>query len=293
MKKILLLVNPHSRSGEKSLEETVSQLEKSHHDIIELTPEERDFDPNDLIEKYKSDIECVMVGGGDGSVNRALPALVKTQIPLLVFPLGTANNLARTYSLPNTVPEALSLIDHGKVISVDLGVVNGIYFVNVAGLGLSTRINHQVPDWFKKYFGVFAFIFTAFQLARKARPFHATITADDKKVQSRSWQISVCNGKFYGSGLRIKDSASLVDEKLHCLSTEVEKWWHALSLIPSFFRGKYTKKDAVTLVSGKSILIETRTPLKIDVDGDIKTSTPAKFTVEPKILRLMVPAQSL
>lgn len=230
-----------------------------------------------------------MIGGGDGSVNKSLPALVKTQLPLLVFPLGTANNLARSFSLPNTVPESLELLDKGEVIFVDLGVVNDIYFVNVAGMGLSTEINHQVPKWFKRYFGVFAFIFTAFQLARKARPFTATITTDEKTVQSRSWQISVCNGKYYGSGLKIKDTATMTDEKLHCLSTEVVKWWHGLKLIPAFMKGKYSREDDVTLLSGKSILIETKRPHKVDVDGDIKTSTPAKFSVVPKKLRLIVP----
>lgn len=283
------MVNPHSRSGEKSFEETLSQLEKSDHDIIKLTEEERDFDPNDLIEKYRSEIECVMIGGGDGSVNRALPALVKTQLPLLVFPLGTANNLARTYSMPNTVPEALSLIDTGEVISVDLGTVNGIYFVNVAGLGLSTQVNHKVPSWFKRYFGVFAFIFTALQVARTARAFRATIKSDGKTVQSRSWQISVCNGKYYGSGLMIKDNASLVDEKLHCLSTEIQKWWQGFALIPALFKGKYTKDHAVTLITGKNITIETPKPIKIDVDGDIKTETPATFGVEPRVLRMIIP----
>jgi diacylglycerol kinase (ATP) len=290
MKTILVLINPHARSGERAYEDVISQLEKSAYDIIKLSPEERDIDPNLLIEKYRSRADCVLIGGGDGSVNQALPALVKTQLPLLVLPLGTANNLARTYALSGKVEEALILLAKGRVISVDLGTVNGIYFVNVAGMGLSTRVNHLVPAWFKRYFGVFAFIFTAFQVLRKARPFKAVITTETETIQSLSWQISVCNGRHYGSGLTIKDTASLVDNKLHCLSTEITNWWKTPLMIPAFFSGKFNSSHDVTLVAGRSIRVETKKPLKVDVDGDIKTMTPAEFKVLPRILRLIIPA---
>lgn len=288
MKNVLVLINSHARSGERAYQATLDEIEKSHHHIIKLTDDERDIDPNVLIEKYADKIDYVVVGGGDGSVNRALPALVKTQLPLLVLPLGTANNLARTYDITAKIDQLIELMDNGIVISVDLGTVNGIYFVNVAGMGLSTRVNRQVPKWFKKYFGVFAFIVTAFRVLRKARPFKATITADGKSFQSLSWQISVCNGRYYGSGLMIKDTASLVDEKLHCLSTEITNWWTSFLLIRSFFKGKYSRNDDITLVAGRKIVIATKHPLKIDVDGDIKTMTPAVFEVVPRILKLVI-----
>ena len=288
MKSILLLINRHSRTGESAIKSVLEQLEKSNHHIIKLTDDERDIDPNKLIEKYKDRTDCVVIGGGDGSVNRALPALVKTQIPLIVIPLGTANNLARTYELTANIEEVRFLLDHGITISVDLGRVNGIYFVNVAGLGVSTQVNHQVPSWFKRYFGVFAFIVTAFQVLRKARPFKATITADGKAIQSLSWQISVCNGKHYGSGLTIKDTASLVDNMLHCLSTEITNWWTSVFLIPAFFKGKYSRTDDVTLVAGTKITITTKRAIKIDVDGDVQTTTPAEFEVIPRILKLVI-----
>ncbi len=59
-----------------------------------------------MILKHQHDVDYVMVGGGDGSINLVLPTLIQTQIPLLLLPLGTANNLARTF----TLPKELSLI---------------------------------------------------------------------------------------------------------------------------------------------------------------------------------------
>lgn len=248
---------------------------------------------HDLIEQLKNQLDFVIIGGGDGSVNHVLPSLVKTQLPLLLIPLGTANNLARTYQIPYSIPEALNLMKSGRIREVDLGIINNIYFANVAGLGLSTEVNRKVTHWLKRHLGVFAFIITALQLGPKIRPFIADITCQGKKVKRISWQISICNGRHYGSGLTIQENASLEDGILHCLSTEVRKWWHSFFLFPALLTGRYKKEHDLTLLAGPEIHIETNRKLRIDVDGDIKTSTPASVRVLPRALKLVVPAQQM
>lgn len=289
MKKVLLLLNPKSRSGERAFDEAMNWLKTSGYEVLTSSPN-NESNVHDLIEQHKNQLDFVVVGGGDGSVNHVLPSLVKTHLPLVLIPLGTANNLARTYQIPNNVPEALSLLETGSVREVDLGVINNIYFANVAGLGLSTEVNRKVTHWLKKHLGVFAFILTALQLGPKIRPFIADISCGSKKIKSISWQISVCNGKHYGSGLTIQENASLEDGILHCLSTEVRRWWHSFKLFPALLTGRYRKDHDVTLLAGPEILIETNRKLRIDVDGDIKTSTPATIRVQPRALKLIVPA---
>ncbi len=89
--------------------------------------------------------------------------------------------------------------------------------------------------------------------------------------------------------MTIKHNASLEDSKLHCLSTEVKKWWKGLLLIKSFMTGRYKKEQDITLVSGREIKVETRRKFYIDVDGDIKTTTPAIFRVLSKSLKIIIP----
>lgn len=294
MKRVLLLINPNARTGATALEKVSEALRAEGHTIIELGEAERGDDPNKLILKYQKQIDVVMVGGGDGSVREALPALVETQIPLAIMPLGTANNLARTFNIPSDPVESSKLLEEGVKACVDLGMANGIFFVNVAGLGISTEINRKVSGWMKHHLGVLAFIITAFQLITRMNPFRAEIITDEgKPMFTKSWQISVCNGKHYGAGMVIKEDASLDDQKLHCLSTEVKKWWQGFFLIPSFMRGRYRQDQEVSLVEGREIRIETRRTFHVDVDGDIKTTTPVTFKVIPKILNLMIPKETL
>jgi YegS/Rv2252/BmrU family lipid kinase len=289
-KRVLLLINPKARNGSMLREEVVQKLKEMNCTILNEDTKENAYDPNEIILKHKDELDAVIIGGGDGSVNTSLPALKETRLPLLVIPLGTANNLARHYSIPSEIDKTLELLSRGKVIEVDLGEVNDILFVNVAGLGLSTEVNLRVSSKLKKHLGVLAFVITAAQLAPKLNPFRAVITTDKKiAVHTKSWQISVCNGKHYGAGMTIKHNATLDDGKLHLLSTEVKKWWNGLLLIKSFMTGHYKKDQEVTILSARELRIETRRKFSIDVDGDIKTTTPAIFRVLPKALRLIIP----
>jgi diacylglycerol kinase (ATP) len=290
MKKILLLINPKARNGQEAYESMQDKLISHGHAIIELSATERENDPNSLIRKYQPEISYVVIGGGDGSVNFSLPALIETNLPLVVYPLGTANNLARSLELAMDIDQIINLLETGVVKKIDLGVVNDIPFVNVAGLGLSTKVNINVSSEHKKRFGVLAFIWTAFKFMPYIRPFRAHILrSDGSEFISRSWQISVCNGKYYGAGMAIKDDASLLDENLHCLSTEIKNWWQVLSLAPAFFSGRYKHNHEVSLLQDKSFEIKTRKRYPIDVDGDVKTYTPAIFKILPKALSILVP----
>ena len=287
-KNVLLLVGKKSNSGQASLEAIERNLKEHGHKILNNTSDDEN-EPTKVILKHRS-ADVVIVGGGDGSVNVALPGLLETKIPLLVLPLGTANNLARSLNLPTDINECLMLLQTGVRTRIDVGLVNKIPFVNVAGLGLSTEINRKTPVPLKRKIGVMAFVLTGLRLIFQMNPFRATIKTDDGKVvHSKSWQISVCNGKHYGAGMVIKHDATHDDRKLHLLSTEVQHWWKFFTLMPSVIKGRYNKNQEITLLEAHSFTIETHRTLHVDVDGDIKTQTPLKLEVLPQAIEVIVP----
>ena len=44
--------------------------------------------------------DIIVVCGGDGSISSAAPAVIESGLPLGIIPAGTANDLARTLSIP-------------------------------------------------------------------------------------------------------------------------------------------------------------------------------------------------
>lgn len=203
--------------------------------------------------------------------------------------MGTANNLAATLKLPKELNDCLSLLKTGRVKQVDVGVANEIPFINLVGLGLSTRVNSHVDPRLKRWIGPFAFVITCFQVVRSMKPFSVKITWDNNVHLGRSWQVTVCNGRLYGNGLVIHEDATLTDRRLHVLSTEVRHWWKALFLIPSFIRGQFAEKDPVQQFEASVVRIETKRHKRVDIDGDIKTQTPLEIRVLPKALSIIVP----
>jgi diacylglycerol kinase family enzyme len=61
-----------------------------------------------------------------------------------------------------------------------------------------------------------------------------------------------------------------------------------LLLVTSFFTGHYRNKQDVTILSTEELKIQTRRKFYIDVEGDIKTTTPAAFRAIPKALKLFI-----
>lgn len=284
-----MFVNPRSREGQTSSEIVKKWLSERQFKI--LNP---DFDPhkqecNDLIYKYAGELHAVIVGGGDGSVNYCLRSLIKTKVPLLLIPLGTANNLARTLNIPAETIMALDLLEKGEIRQIDVGLINDIPFMNVIGLGLSTQVNRLTRGEHKKIWGVFAFIWMAFKIGLRMKPFRARIVCDGEAKVVRTLQISICNGRNYGSGLVIHKDADLNDQTLHGLSTEIKSFLHLIGLIPSLMWGRYGANQRVTPLIGKEMFIETRKPMHIDVDGDVQTKTPAKITILPQALNIFLP----
>jgi Sphingosine kinase and enzymes related to eukaryotic diacylglycerol kinase len=289
MKNILVFVNQNARQGQGCGEKIKAWLDENGFTVLNPDFNHKKDKISEVILKYRAQTPIVLVGGGDGSVNEALSGLMETQLPLLVIPLGTANNLARTLEIPKDYVKALELLNTGKITQIDVGLANDIPFVNVVGLGLSTQVNRLVRSEMKRWFGVLAFVFTAFKVALRMTPFKTMIEWDGGSHRAYSWQVTVCNGRNYGNGLVIHEDATLVDDTLHAVSTEVKKWWHAFAIIPSLLTGRFKPEQDVTIISGEKMVLKTARSMHVDVDGDIKTRTPLTLSVKSRALNIFVP----
>lgn len=286
-RRALLLVNRFSRRGQERFSEVVKQLQPDFH-LIEGNPEQpRQI--SDLIHQYRHQVDLVIVGGGDGTLNAAIEGLIDTQLPLGILPLGTANDLARTLEIPKSIPEACKIIANGKVKRIDVGKVNGKHFFNVASLGLSVQITQQVRRDLKRRWGVLAYAIAALQVIYRTRPFKAEICYLDRSIQVRTVQIAIGNGRYYGGGMVVDDDATIEDRKLDLYSLEIRQWWQIFPLIPAIMRGKQGNWPGVRTLKGQEIDIYTRRPYPINTDGEITTYTPAKFQLVPQALPVIVP----
>ncbi len=124
-----------------------------------------------------------------------------------MLPLGTANSFARTLGMPLDLDGAIEVIAHGRRKRIDLGVIDGDYFANVAALGLSPLIADTVPHGLKRYLGMVGYVIWAIRVAFRFRPFKLRVTLDDGTV-AKSWatEARIANGSFHG-GVELVEGA--------------------------------------------------------------------------------------
>ena len=285
----LVLLNPGARRVGESREQVTAALARMALDPV---VEEIAGDPTGVagqIGRRLGEVDRVVVAGGDGTLHQAVQGLVGTGLPLGLLPLGTANNLARTLGIPEALEQACEVAARGHRRRIDLGVVNDRYFFTTASLGLSVRITEELSGEAKRRWGPLAYGWTALRVLRRTRPFHADISWPGGSRRSRTVQIVVGNGRYYGAALPVVADAAIDDARLDLYTLEVRHWWKLLAIAPALRRGRQGGKSGVETVRATEFRIATRTARPIDVDGELGTHTPATLRVVPGALEVFTP----
>lgn len=287
-RRALLIVNSKSRSGEAQCRTAIERLKA--HDIEPFHVEcGRREDLSPLIVKNAHKVNCVVVGGGDGTINAAALGVIEAGLPLGILPLGTANDLARTLDIPFDLDGAADVIAAGKTRRIDLGLVNGEPFFNVASIGLSAELAQKLTRDIKRRWGRLGYALVAIKVLMQARPFRATIVSETESVHVRTLQIAVGNGRFYGGGNAVEKDAAIDDQHLDLYSLELEKAWKLALMAKSFRYGEHGAWDEVRAVRAKEFDIRTRRPRSVNADGEIVTQTPAHFSIKPCAVTVFAP----
>lgn len=87
---------------------------------------------------------AIVVFGGDGTLNRCLPALRECPIPIYVFPAGTVNDLAFQLGLEADWKQVVSMIDQARYRPVRVLEVNGCPFAVYGALGFGADMSRYM-----------------------------------------------------------------------------------------------------------------------------------------------------
>lgn len=233
--------------------------------------------------------DLVIVCGGDGSVSSAAVAAMESGLPLGIIPMGTANDLARTLGIPMDLSQAAEIIVRGEKRPVDVGMVNGHAFFNVASIGLSSDLAQSLDPVMKKRFGRLGYALAAMKVMARASHFSAVITEKGRRVDVKTYQIAVGNGRHYGGGNVVEETAEIDDGRLDLYSLEVTNLWKLALMMRSFRSGTHGAWGEVRTAKCTEFDIETKRPMPVNTDGEIVTSTPAHFKVHPKAISIFAP----
>ena len=148
--RMLLIVNPFATTVSGRLKNLVVYALRGRYDI-EAVETQR---PNHATELTRQAVgegfDLVVSFGGDGTLNEAANGLAGANLPLSILPGGSTNVVCRMLGIPTDVVDAtehlLQLADDLAPRRIDMGRVNGRYFIFSSGVGIDADVTRWVDD---------------------------------------------------------------------------------------------------------------------------------------------------
>jgi YegS/Rv2252/BmrU family lipid kinase len=235
----------------------------------------------------------VVSAGGDGTLVGVANALVHSQVPLGILPLGTGNRLARILSVPLKLDDAVQLLagDH-TVIEIDALKVGDRYFFSNVSVGMSPEIMKETKPAQKKRFGRLAYILTT---VKRSSLFHLrryTLTIDGQARRVRASEVLISNTKLLEKeDLLFGPPENLSDSQLEVYAVTAHTLGDYMQLVWDLFRRP--GQPAAMLYhweSQHSICIDAdRTPQLVQADGEVISHTPVEIQLVPKAIHVIMP----
>ncbi len=231
----------------------------------------------------------LLVAGGDGTVHEIVNLMMRghLDLPLGIIGSGTSNDFA-TYLGVNADLEAyLDTIVSGRLRRVDLGLVDGTYFINVASGGAMACIAHEVNVRIKNSLGKMAYYLKGIGDLPKFRYFPLKIEADGMHYELETFLFVIINSPVVGSMKNVARGVAVDDGKLDLLSIGKCSIPKLMSITADLIAGKpVSERENVLHVQAKSFCIESGIPVESDIDGECGPMLPLTIENVPRAVAI-------
>jgi diacylglycerol kinase (ATP) len=220
-------------------------------------------------------------------------------VELAVIPRGTGVDFVRTYSIPTKLDAAVEVALRGRTREIDAGSVayrawSGeaaeAWFVNAAGVGMSGAIAKRTNESSKALGGMAAYLWSTVAVFARWHNTEVRVSVDDEIRGGRMHEVVVANGRYLGGGMMLCPNAEPDDGLFDVLLIGDITKGDLVRTLPKIYRGKHLPHPKGELLRGAVVSVDSNEPLPIQLDGEQPGTTPVRFEVVPRALRLRVPA---
>ena len=233
----------------------------------------------------------VVAGGGDGTIAAVASALVDTETPLGVLPMGTLNHFAKDLGIPLDLEKAVQALFTGKVAQVDVGEVNGRIFLNNSSIGFYPRIVRERESQQRQGSGKWvAFAKAAAHIVQKSRKLHVALDDDQNQRQAYDTPfLFIGNNRYAVAGLEIGTRAALDGGKLWVCAAPDAGRFSLFLLVVQALLGFVRDADLAAFETDQTDVKTNRRHLHVATDGEVTLmQTPLHYRSRPGALRVVV-----
>ena len=239
----------------------------------------------------------IIAAGGDGTIGEAVNGLMQAAGqtneaigPLGIMPTGSANDAVYSLGLPTDLNEAAKVIASGKTKLMDMGVVNGKFFINNSAAGLEpyVTIKHEKIHWIK---GIARYLVAAVQGIMDKPDWYGEVTWDGGEYKGMLSLITIGNGRRTG-GFFMTPHADMFDGKLTLAFGYRSTRLGLFGALPRAFKegaGSYVEMDGMYELTATKISIKLNKPSPAHTDGELFPEWVQNFEYEilPQKLKIL------
>jgi diacylglycerol kinase (ATP) len=289
-REIVLLTNPTSGKGHGAAVAAMvrNRLEEAGSRVRSVTGRDAEEALALARAAVDTDVDSLVVVGGDGTVHLAAQALAGRGTRLGVIPTGTGNDAARHLGIPRGDPRAATDVVVGsRTRRIDLGRVGETYFVTVLAAGFDARVNERA-NAMRVPRGRLRYTLATFVELRVFAPLPYTLELDGRPRTVEAMLVAVGNGPSYGGGLRIAHGAWVGDGWLDVVVIKAMSRPALLRTFPTLRTGGHTAHPAYERHRVRSASVHTP-GIVAYADGERLGPLPVTVDVVPSALEVLVP----
>ena len=222
----------------------------------------------------------------------------RSGVEIAVIARGTGWDFARSLGLPRNIDRAIDVARSGETRTIDLGRATyrlwaggeaQSFFANVASAGMSGAIAQRANDSSKALGGKVSYLWATFAVFARWSSTEIHVTVDGETRQARMHDVIVANGPYVGGGMKIAPGAEPDDGTFDVLLIGDLTKGDLILTMPKIFRGTHLPHPKAELLRGAEVSVDADDRLPIELDGEQPGTTPARFEIVPRALRVRVP----
>ncbi len=238
---------------------------------------------------YRRGFRLFIACGGDGTVDAVANALAGTRAAMGIIPTGTRNNVALSLGIPMSIPGAVALLQEGRTVQVDMGLVTcgeaRRPFLEVCSVGLLSALFPAADDIQR---GNLARIGDLLAALVSSPPAEMRLVLDGTPlIYTHGHVVLVTNMPYLGPNYPIASADSFRNGLLEVLVfaklSKLEVFGAMVSSI-----GGVTEDPRIHRFQVHRAEIETNPPMPVMVDGTSLGTGPVKVSMQREALTVMV-----
>ena len=242
-------------------------------------------------------VGTIVAVGGDGTWGNVANAIIGSgaDVRLALLAAGTGNDFAKTLGAPaNDFAATARLVADGAERRVDVGQIEGRYFLNVTGFGFDIAVLEDIENirWLK---GDAVYLYSAVrQLFGYGGIDIDVASAVRTRGTVKHLMLIIANGKNFGGSFHIAPAASVTDGQLDAIAIAVAPPFRRMRLFGAATKGTHVTLGEVRTEQAPSFALTFPTPPAYETDGEYNRASSARLEVccVPGALRVVAPVES-